>query len=407
LKLWRRLKGQEFGQEQTIRYQYGAWAKNHKGKVFTGIDENVLQGFEERLVSSINKKREETMMKHVSKMVVGFLGLMFLWVLVLDTAAFAQDKVIELKYAAQYAPTHPYSVADLKWIAKIEAETKGRVKIKPYWNGTLISGRESMRELAKGVADIAFITPIYEKSGVDLTRAMLDYYRGSDPEANIKIYWEVFEKFPEIRKEYENMKILALDVGAPMHLMTTKKPITTAADLKGIRIRVTGDTVMRTMKELGAEPIGMPVTEMYESLQKGIIQGVIFGHNDYKALKLAEIVKYETENFLSYRGAFPGRAINLDVWNKLPPDVQKIFDANRDWWSVESYKESLKPNDEGKVAAVKAGVQFVQMDQASLQKYATIFDAENVIAAQEVDKKGLPGTKIYNETRRLVKQYNK
>jgi TRAP-type C4-dicarboxylate transport system substrate-binding protein len=351
-------------------------------------------------------KREENMVK-VRKAMLVLLGVMFLCALIPALTVMAQGQVIELRYASSYAPAHPYSVADLKWIAKIESETKGRVKIKPYWSGTLISGRESMREVEKGVADIAFITPIYEKSGVDLTKAILDFFSDSNPEVNAKIYWELYAKFPEIRKEYEAFHILGVNVGAPMFLMTTKKAVKTLDDLKGMRIRVTGDAIMRTIKTLGAEPVGMPVVEMYESLQKGIIQGVIFAHGDYRALKLAEVVKFETENFIQDRGVYVSRVMNMGVWNKLPPDIQKIFDANRDWWTSEIYKEAIKPEEEGKGMAVKAGVQFSKMDQAGLQKYDATFDAENVKEAASLDAKGYPGTKIYQEARRLVKQYNK
>jgi len=56
--------------------------------------------------------------------------------------------------------------------------------------------------------------------------------------------------------------------------------------------------------------------------------------------------------------------------------------------------------------AKKAGVQFVQMDKAGIQKYEDTFEAENLIEAKALDAKGLPGTKIYQEIRRLVKQYN-
>jgi hypothetical protein len=46
------------------------------------------------------------------------------------------------------------------------------------------------------------------------------------------------------------------------------------------------------------------------------------------------------------------------------------------------------------------------MDAASVQKYESTFDAEALKEAKRLDGKGLPGTKIYEETRRLVKQYN-
>ena len=346
-------------------------------------------------------------MVKVRKAMLVLAGVMFLCALVPALTVTVQAQVMELRYASPYAPTHPYSLADQAWIAKVEKETNGKVKIKPYWNGTLISSRESMTEVSKGVADIAFVTPIYEKSGVDLTKAILDFFADSDPKVNAKIYWELYAKFPEIRKEYDRVKILAVNVGIPMYLMTNKKAVKSLDDLKGMRIRVTGDTMMRTFKALGAEPVGMPVVEMLESLQKGIIQVVIFAHGDYKSLKLAEAVKFETENFVQDRGIYVSRAMNKEVWAKLPADVQKVFDANRDWYGETIYNESKKPEEEGKAMAVKAGTQFVKMDAAGIKKYSDTFDAENVKEAAALDAKGYPGTKIYQEARRLVKQYNK
>jgi len=253
-------------------------------------------------------------MVKVRKAMLVLLGVMFLCALVpIATVVVAQAQVMELRYASPYAPAHPYSVADQKWIEKIEKETNGKVKIKPYWNGTLISSRESMTEVSKGVADIAFVTPIYEKSGVDLTKAILDFFCDSDPAVNAKIYWELFNKFPEIRKEYDRVKILGVNVGIPMYLMTSKKPVKTLDDLKGMRIRITGNAMMRTLKTLGAEPVGMPVVEMLESMQKGIIQGVIFAHGDYKS-QLQELVQ-----------SGPGTMPAYSIAREEGPDHDKIF----------------------------------------------------------------------------------
>lgn len=346
-------------------------------------------------------------MAKVRSLMVVLLGMMFLFALVPAFLTTAQAQTIELRYASPYAPQHPYSLADQKWMAKIEKDTNGKVKFKPYWNGTLISSRESMTELSKGVADVAFVTPIYEKSGVDLTKAILDFFSDSDPKYNAKIYWELYNKFPEIRKEYDRVHILAVNVGIPMYLMTSKKAVKSLDDLKGMRIRITGNAMMRTLKALGAEPVGMPVVEMLESMQKGIIQAVVFAHGDYKSLKLTETVKFETENFVQDRGIYVSRAMNKETWAKLPADVQKVFDANRDWFGDTIFAEQKKPEEDGKADAVKVGVQFVKMDAAGLKKYSDTLDAENLVECKSLDAKGLPATKIYQETRRLVKQYNK
>ena len=47
------------------------------------------------------------------------------------------------------------------------------------------------------------------------------------------------------------------------------------------------------------------------------------------------------------------RAMNKEVWAKLPADVQKVFDANRDFWTEATNKEMFKPEEEGKAMAIK------------------------------------------------------
>jgi len=343
-------------------------------------------------------------MKQIGRLTVLFLGLALLVATMPGYKAYAQDKVIELRYASQNPPNHPYSIADQNWIAKIEKETNGRVKIKPYWGGTLISSREAMSELSKGVADIAFVYPIYEKSGVDLSKALLGYFKGTQsPAANAKIFWELYDKFPELRKEYEKVKPLVVNASTATPLMTTAKPVKTLADIRGMRIKAVAE-VVSPLKDFGGEGVVIPMVETYEQLQKGIIKGVFAPHETYKSMKFAEVIKYETVNFTVPRGPYVSRAMNLDSWKKLPPDIQKIIEASKDWWFQENAKELDKQEEAGEELAKKAGVQFVQMDPADVAKFDDAYEKDNIKAAQELDKKGFPATKFYNEARRLVKQ---
>ena len=116
------------------------------------------------------------MKKHLCTIMVILLGLMFLLVPGLTTLA--QDKVIELTYSSPHPPGQPFSEADKLFFAKIEKETNGRVKFKPYWSGTLVSAAETLKELATGVVDMACISPHLEKSGFDVTRGMLGFFYG-------------------------------------------------------------------------------------------------------------------------------------------------------------------------------------------------------------------------------------
>jgi TRAP-type C4-dicarboxylate transport system substrate-binding protein len=355
-------------------------------------------------MKQILQKRRK-IIKGAKKVMILFLGLGLIWTLIpaLKTTV-ASEEVIELKYGTQYPPTHSYSIADQHWIEKIEKETNGRVKIKSYWAGTLIGNINNMGDVAKGIVDIGFITPVFEKSGVDLTKALIGYFWGSPSDRlNMKIFWELWDKFPELQKELERVKLLAITGASPMRLMSVK-PVRTLADLKGMRIKTSSDMVV-PLKEYGADGLEISMAETYEGLKKGTLDGVFAPLEGYKSMKLAEVVKYETENFCAIRGPNRARGMNWDTWNKLPPSIQKIFEANKEWWSVEILNVIDKLDVEGKELASKAGVQVIQLPASEVEKFEALHEVENVKTAKELDQKGLPATKLYNETRRLIKAY--
>ena len=345
-------------------------------------------------------------MKPAIKVMTILLGTVVLCALMQGMKAMADsERVIELKYGSQYPPAHSYSVADINWIQKIEKETNGRVKINPYWSGTLIGNVGNVAQVAQGTVDIGFITPVFEESGVDLTIAAIGYFWGSPSDKlNIKIYWELWDKFPELRKEVDRVKVLALTAATPMYLMTIK-PVRTLADLKGMKIKTSGDMVA-PLRAFGAEGLGISMAEAVEGMRKGTIDGVFCNVDGYKSMKLAEIVKYETENLYSTRGPNAARGMNWDTWNKLPPDIQKVFEENKEWWSLEIVNMMEKCDIEGRKFANKAGVQIIQLPASEVKKFSDLHEAEDIKMAQELDKKGLPATKLYNEARHLLKLYS-
>jgi TRAP-type C4-dicarboxylate transport system substrate-binding protein len=144
------------------------------------------------------------------------------------------------------------------------------------------------------------------------------------------------------------------------------------------------------------------MTEVYESVSKGILTGLWTSRELYKSMKFVDIVKCET-NLPSVTGPIPARIMPLSAWNKLPPDVQKIFDANKEWWSLEAAKEVEKVDAEGLELAKKVGIEFIQLPQAEVQKFNDLYEAELEKSAKALDAKGLPGTKYYQDVRRLIK----
>jgi len=314
----------------------------------------------------------------------------------------ASSPTIELTFCSPWPDTHPYSVADIAWMDRMVKESNGQLKFKPFWAATLTSNTaEAANEIAKGVCDMGFVYSIQAKAGFDITRAELQWFQGvPNIEATEDIFWKIWDQFPELRNEYKGLKVLAAHGGSPSYLLTKSKPINSMADMKGMTIRGPVET-MAPMKDFGADGVSSPMSEAYQSLDKGIIDGVWAPLETYKSWSFAEVIKYQS-NLNIQRGIYPSRMINLNTWNKLPPNIQKAMEDSIRWWGHETYLEAKKQDDVGEQAAKAKGVQVVNLPESELAKWDNAMAKYVSNSVKDIDAKGLPGTKIYNEIRRLI-----
>ena len=342
-------------------------------------------------------------MQRVRNGIVLLIAICFIALALPGITTAQQGKVIELSYGTPYGPDHTFSVVDKRWMAKIEKETNGRVKFKPYWGGAIIGGRDAVEELTQGTVDMAFINPTTSKSGFQITKASYLFFYGADLKIGEKVFKEILTKFPDIEKEYKGMKVLCW--GGSMNQLITKKPVRKVDDLKGMRIKVVGD-MSNALKQLGVEAMSIDNSEVYVSLQKGILDGLITPVETLETLKFAEVAKYVTMiNF--YRTHSGMRMMNLDKWNSLPPDIRKIFENNIEWYGQESEAEVARTNQHAMDAGKKLGVEFIPFSKEEIDKLYAPIKPMALKEAQGLDAKGMPGTKILNEAQRLIQLYSK
>ena len=103
----------------------------------------------------------------------------------------------------------------------------------------------------------------------------------------------------------------------------------------------------------------------------------------------------------------PHVAMNLDKYNSLPPDIQKIFDDNIDFYSKTMTEQWDKANKEGKKFAEERGVEFIELPKEEVEKFYAATKKVVLDQAKRLDDMGIPGTKIVNDARALVDQYVK
>ncbi|MFC1533933.1 TRAP transporter substrate-binding protein [Thermodesulfobacteriota bacterium] len=341
-------------------------------------------------------------MKNKKMLTALFVTVMFVFAPFL--CASLQGQTIELRFATPYPKTHPFTKADYKWIEKIEKETKGRVKFTVYVGGVLFKSRDDWPSLVKGVADVAMAGGSYQKTGFEIMQAVRMFHYGC-PNAKVarKVHAGYFPKFPEAAAQWKNAKMLSLGYLTPYQVHTAKKPIRKIEDFKGLQLKSLSHH-MGPLKEVGAVGMNVPMTEAYVALQKNTVDGLMAPTETLKSFKFAEVVKYSTKLNLG-TGANYARGMNWNSWNKLPADIQKIFEDNSEYW-FEQIAYELETLDESAVEYAKGqGVEFIELPKEDLKTFYKALETASLKEAARLDKMGLPGTAVFKEVRRLIELY--
>jgi TRAP-type C4-dicarboxylate transport system substrate-binding protein len=263
--------------------------------------------------------------------------------------------VTELVYATPYSPGHPFSRADQRWMRFVEERSGGTLRIRPSWSGALLSSEHSLIELRHGVVDIGLITPIYVKGGAHLIRMQSGFYSGvTTIEQQVALYHCLAAGNAQFEHELEGLKILAIQGGNLPGIVTRDRPVRSLEELRGMRIRVPTE-LLNVMRELGADPVNMPMGEVYSALAKGIIDGVVAPTDTFQALHLAEVARYYTRLAVP-RGAYPARAMGMARWERLSPEHRAVLEASTAVWEQALADENRAALESGWAFAQQQGV---------------------------------------------------
>ncbi len=311
------------------------------------------------------------------------------------TPAPAPVKPIEMKIATHMPPPSHVNLTFEEWIKKVEERTEGRVKLTLYPGQSLGKMKDQTNMLKIGICDISWIFPTFYPGSFPFSDFPNIYF--SLPNRSLPLTNDLYDKF--FSREFGEFKILWPDLlGAPQ-IHTIKKPVRTLEDLKGLQIRCPPGLEAKSLQALGATPVSIPMPESYSALERGIVDGGTFPWNTLKSMKLYEIIKYSTVMDLSM--ALTVVAMNLEIWNSLPPDVQKIFDELRPWAQQLAHDNMDKEIKAGITIAKESGIEFIDLSPEEKERWVEA--AKPVIEdwAVDMNAKGLPGTELVNYVRQL------
>ncbi|MCD4716372.1 MAG: TRAP transporter substrate-binding protein [Desulfobacterales bacterium] len=227
---------------------------------------------------------------------------------------------ISLNYANfPPAPTFP-CVQMERWKKEVEKRTNGKVAIKTFPGGTLLKAKGMMDGVIAGTADIGCLCMAYQPGRFMVTNATALPVGFRNATVASLTLWDLYNKYKP--DGFAKVKVLTMFTCAPANIYA-KVPVKNLDDLKGLQLRASGG-VAQVLKALGATAVGMPQSATPEALQKGVVKGAASSLETLKDFKYAEMCKYVT---MLNGPVYPFAVVmNMDKWNSLPKDVQKVFD---------------------------------------------------------------------------------
>lgn len=227
--------------------------------------------------------------------------------------ALADMEPVTLVYQTlNVSPDAPNSAPVLRFIERIEEYSGGQITLETTWaNGIVPNPVEVDRALADGRIDIGNFWPQYNPSEYPASNLLLEASVLRDPQVVPGFYslgaslQELGLGTPEVMAEFEDKGITPLAVMQPdgPTLLACSQPFTTLEDLAGKQIRAGGTSHARQLEELGAIPVSLPYTEVYEALQRGILDCTLMTPVALTATGILEVAPWlhhtTTESFTS------------------------------------------------------------------------------------------------------------
>lgn len=305
-------------------------------------------------------------------------------------AATAQD----LRLAPAAPQPHPAFYMYEKFAGFLAEETGGTM------TGTILGPEvvalpQVKDAIATDLVNVANALPLYfaadfPRTGVAGDLALL----GRSPHAMAMAMTEFGVNCADCQAEFKAFNGVFLGAGSsdPYVLITTK-PVRTAADLQGLRLRSGGAPFSRWAEHFGATPVNMPVGETFEAMSQGTIDGSIASIVDMLSFRLVDVATHVTVMPLGTYHVTSNFTVGMSTWTGMSPDQRAQFVAatNRgnpqltDRWAFQLPEAARAAVAEKGIEVIEPDPAFVAASEAFVQADVAARVAADPLAAQFAD----------------------
>lgn len=216
---------------------------------------------------------------------------------------------------------------------KMEEVSGGKLTFEIFYAGALVPATEQGSAISNGITDMGTFFPAYTASDypVDSWASPLAFTPDDSPVVGslqaigttLDWAYQTPEYLDEITSKGITPLLPRIQTSHAYNLLC-KEPVSTLADISGKRIRIGGPAHTAEVEALGAVPVSLPNTEVYEGLQRGVVDCTVATLTDIVNIGLIEVAQHFT--FVPFSGWSSNVfGVNTQVWEGLPTLVREAF----------------------------------------------------------------------------------
>lgn len=301
----------------------------------------------------------------------------------------------ELKIAHFMSPKHPMDRFLMRpWAKEIAKITNNDLTARIYPGGELGKGpRAQFKRAVDGVADITFGLQGYTSKQFPRTTLIELPAVAPDGIVATEKLWDIYDRY--LAGEYKRVKTLAIWGAESPVLMTKNKAIRKISDIKGLKIRTPSKAQAALIRALGATPVAMPVTRMYNALNTGVVDALMVPPSVILSFKIGEVAKYYTTGLPFGRSPF-FLLMNLPKWESLSASQKAAINKTTGrGLSIKGAKFYEKAGAKGLKSVSKGGKhEVITFSPDEVKKGTAILLKARIKIVADLEKKGIPAKAI-------------
>ncbi|NBT93019.1 MAG: TRAP transporter substrate-binding protein [Betaproteobacteria bacterium] len=255
----------------------------------------------------------------------------------------ASAQTVELKFASSAPPTSPWAKQIDRFAAYMDAETKGALKISPFFNSQLGSENDAIAQVSRGRLDMGSFTAASVALQVpEIALVQLPFYFSTAAQRDCVLDNHAQKPMTEALAK-KGLRFLRWGEVGAVHL-PGKKAYVTPADVRGIKVGVVTNKLNNEFwKAMGANPVPTAVAEVSSSMQTGLIDTYPTPFAFYVPSGLNKIAPTMTK--FPLWDAAGVTLMNLGIYEKLSPEVKAALERETEKYPNSLYRAEIRGVD--------------------------------------------------------------